>query len=121
MFKVVKKNENRLDLKLSGKIDSDEMKKAIDELMLHSNGMENGVMLYEIIDFHFPSLAAIGHEFSRLPEMFKLIGRFDRVAVVTDKAWIKAAAEIECALIPGIESKAFNLDQKMDAEKWLQL
>ena len=119
MFIINKKSDNRLDIKLGGHINSDEMKNALDQLMHHSEGMEHGVMLYEIIDFHLPSLGAIGHEFSRIPEMFKLIGRFDQVALITDKGWIKTAGEIEGALIPGLDVKAFDLNQKDDAENWL--
>lgn len=46
-------------------------------------------MLYDVIDFHLPSLGAIAIEFSRLPSMFGLIKKFRRAAVLTDKNWIK--------------------------------
>lgn len=73
MFKVTKNEINRLDIELSGKLDAEEMKITLDELVNKSNDIENGKMLYEIIDFHLPSLGAIGIEFSRLPSMFSLI------------------------------------------------
>jgi len=112
MFKVTKNGVNRLDIELSGKLDTEEMKIALDELVEKSNDIENGKMLYDIIDFHLPSLGAIGVEFSRLPSMFGLMKKFDRAAVLTDKTWLKKVSELEGALYPGLEIKAFNRDQK---------
>jgi len=119
MFKVTKNGINRLDIELSGKLDAEEMKIALDELVDKSKDIENGKMLYDIIDFHLPSLGAIGVELSRLPSMFGLIKKFDRAAVLTDKTWLKKVSELEGALFPGLEIKAFNRDQKTEAEAWL--
>jgi hypothetical protein len=119
MFKVTPKGMNRLDIELSGKLDTDEMKIALDELISKSENIENGKMLYDVIDFHLPSLGAIVIEFSRLPSMFGLIRKFDRAAVLTDKTWLKKVSEFEGTLFPGLEIKAFNRDQKAEAEAWL--
>jgi hypothetical protein len=119
MFKVTQNGMNRLDIEMSGKLCAEEMKIALDELVSKSKNIENGKMLYDIIDFHLPSLGAIGIEFSRLPSMFGLIRKFDRAAVLTDKAWIKKVSEFEGAFYPGVEIKAFNRDQKAEAEVWL--
>jgi hypothetical protein len=84
-----------------------------------SKHIENGRMLYEVIDFHLPSLAAISIELSRLPAMLGLMKKFNRAAVLTDKAWLKKISEFEGALFPGLEIKAFDRDQKAEAEAWL--
>jgi hypothetical protein len=119
MFKVIPNGINRLDIELSGKLDTEEMKIALDELVSKSENIEKGTMLYEIIDFHLPSLGAIAVEFSRLPAMFGLMKKFDRAAVLTDKTWLKKVSEFEGALFPNLEIKAFNRDQKAEAEAWL--
>ena len=119
MFKVEKNGMNRLDIQLSGKLDTEEMKTALDELVSKSKNIEHGKMLYDVIDFHLPSLSAIGIEFSRLPSMFGLLKKFDRAAVLTDKTWLKKVSEFEGGLFPGLEIKAFNRDQKEEAEAWL--
>jgi hypothetical protein len=119
MFKIEQNGKNRLDIQLSGKIDSEDMKIALDELVSKSESIKNGKMLYDIIDFHLPSLGAIVIEFSRLPSMFGFIKRFDRAAVLTDKTWLKKVSEFEGALFPGLEIKAFARDQKAEAEAWL--
>lgn len=119
MFKVTRANENRLDIEMSGKLNSEQMKNALDELVSKADGIENGRMLYDVVDYHLPSLGAIGIEFSRLPSMLGLIKKFDRAAVLTDKPWLKMASEIEGVLYSGLEIKAFSREQKEEAEAWL--
>lgn len=119
MFKVTRRGDNRLDIELSGRLDSDEMKTALDDLVDNSDTIENGKMLYDIIDFSMPSMNAIAIELSRLPELFGLIKKYSKIAVLSDTNWIKKASELEGMLIPGLDIKAFAREQREDAEKWL--
>lgn len=119
MLRIELNGPNRLDLELSGKLDTDEMKSALDELNRKTSDIEHGTMLYRITDFHLSSLGAIGIELSRLPQLFMMLGNFDRVAVLTERQWIKTISEIEGAMIPGLEIKAFELNQQGEAEAWL--
>lgn len=119
MFSVTLTGRNRIDIELSGKLNSEEMKIALDELEAKSKDIEHGRMMYDIIEFHLPSLGAIGIELSRLPSMFGLMKKFERVAVLSDKTWLKKVSEFEGLLIPGLEIKAFDRDQKEEAEVWL--
>ena len=119
MFTVKKTGPNRLDLEISGKIDADAMRDGLDALTADSEGFENGLMFYRITDFSFPSFDAIAVEFKRLPQLFGLIGKFDKCAVVSDESWLRTAAEIEGALIPGLTIKAFAPEDEPAAEAWL--
>ena len=119
MLKVIENGINRLDIEMSGKLDEESMKVALDDLVSKSKNIENGKMLYVIIDFQIPTLGAIGVEFSRLPSMLGLIKKFNRAAVLTDKNWLKKISEFEGVLFPGLEIRAFNIDQKEQAEIWL--
>jgi len=120
MFKITPNGINRLDIEMSGKLNTEDMKIALDDLVSKSANIEKGKMLYDVIDFHLPSLGAIGVEFSRLPSMFGLMRKFNRAAVLTDKTWLKKASELEGILIPGLEIKAFDRGQKAEAEAWLE-
>ena len=119
MFKIIESSENRLDIEMSGKLDAETMTVALDELVDKSKNIENGQMLYTIIDFQLPTISAIGIEFSRLPSMLGLMKKFNRAAVLTDKVWLQKVSEFEGILFPGLEIKSFNLDQKKEAESWL--
>ena len=119
MFQVTSNGPNRLDLEFGGKLDSNEMKTALDDLISKSQDIEHGHMLYRVKDFDIPTLGALGVELSLLPELFRTISKFDRAAVLCDKKWIQKVSEIESFLIPGLNIKAFDLDKTTEAEAWL--
>ena len=120
MFEVTRTGVDRLDIKMSGKLNAHEIKIAIDELTNNSEDIQNGKLLYDVIDFRLPSIGGIAIEFSVLPTVFKILRKFDRSAILTDKAWLKKLSELEGLLYPGLKIKAFNRDQKAAAEAWLE-
>ena len=119
MFEVVRNGANRLDIDFSGKLDSVEMKAALDELFNNAKDVEHGRMLFRIKDYKLPTLGAIGVELCHLPEALRFIKKFDRAAVLAYKAWVKKVSEVESAFIPWLKIKAFNLDEESEAENWL--
>lgn len=119
MFKVILNGADRLDVVMSGKLNAEEMRIALDELVSKSRDIRKGTILYDVVDFHLPSLRAIAIEFSRLPSMLGFLKKFDRAAVLTDKTWLKKVSEFEGVLFPGLEIRAFGRDQKTKAEAWL--
>jgi hypothetical protein len=119
MFKVNRIGTDRLDIEMSGRLNSDEMRTALDELVSKSEDIEKGKMLYDVVEYHLPSLRAIFIEFSRLPSMFGWMKKFDRAAVLADKTWLKKVSELEGMLLPNLEIKAFDRDQRAEAEEWL--
>lgn len=120
MFTVTTVGTNRLNIELSGKLDADEMKIALDDLAEKAQPIENGLMLYDVIDFHLPSLGAIAIELSRLHSLLGLMKKFDKAAVLADEIWIREISEMEALLLPGLKVKAFTREQRDDAEAWLE-
>ncbi|MCL3880856.1 STAS/SEC14 domain-containing protein [Marivita sp. GX14005] len=120
MLTITKPEPNRLDVELAGKLDAEAMAKGLDELITLSRDINRGVMLYRVISVEFPDLGALSVQMTRLPKLFGLLGRFDRCAVLSDAAWVRTAAEVEGAFFPGIEIKAFALNQGSAAEAWLK-
>jgi hypothetical protein len=120
MFKVTRNGDQRLDVDFAGKLDSDAMRAALDELTQAAEGIEHGRMLYRIGNFEWPTLGAVGVELARIPQLLRFIRQFDRVAVVADQQWLRTASEMEGALIPGLTIKAFDSIREAEAETWLQ-
>ncbi|BAN49353.1 STAS/SEC14 domain-containing protein [Metapseudomonas resinovorans] len=120
MFQVMRNGANRVDVDFAGKLDSNEMRTGLAELASQSEGIAHGRMLYRVGSFEMPTLGAMAVEVSQLPQLFKVVRRFDRMAVVADKGWVRKASELEGALIPGLEIKAFGSAQSAEAEAWLQ-
>lgn len=119
MLNVSKPSTNRIDIELSGALDADAMRLALDHLTEESENITNGKMLYKISDFEMPTLGAIGVELFRIPKLFSLVGKFERCAVLCDIAWIRTAAEIEGSVIPSLAIKSFALADAEAAEAWL--
>ena len=119
MLNIQKKSANRVDIDLSGKLDAEGMRKALDALFDASQDVQKGRMLYTISDFSIPTAAAIGVELSRLPKLFGLLSKFDKCAVISDAAWIRKAAEVEGLVFPGIDIRSFTSDERSAAEAWL--
>lgn len=119
MFETQANGPNRIDISISGKIDSDTMRESLDALDTQSQGFVNGRMLYRIDDFDMPSFGALAVEFSRLPMLFGLLRRFGRVAVLTEKQWLQKLSELEGKFLPGLSIKAFDSDEEEQAELWL--
>lgn len=120
MFKIERTGPDRMDIMMSGKLDSEGMRKALDELVERSEGISHGKMLYDVVDYHLPTLGAITIEFARLPKMLGFIRHFSRAAVLTDKAWLKAVSEFEGKLIPGLQIRAFERNERAAADQWLE-
>ena len=120
MFKVTQTGTNRLDIEMSGKLNAQQVKKAIAELTSKSENIKNGKLLYDVIDFRFPSFGGMATEFSVLPAVFGLLKKFDRSAILTDKTWLKKLSELEGLLYPGLKIKAYNRNQRAEAEAWLE-
>jgi len=119
MFRIEVTGPNRIEIELSGQLNSEQMKVGLDELIDKTREFSRGQMLYRIYDFDFPTLGAIGVELSRLPALFGLLRRFGRAAVLSDKKWIQRISELEGHLFPGLEIKAFDYNDVAAAETWL--
>jgi hypothetical protein len=119
MFQVHRESDQLLRVTMSGTLDSEKMAKALDDLIEQSQGMQNGIMLFDVVNYHMPSIGAIEVELARMPAMFRFIKQFSRVAVLTDKSWIKTISELEGLLFPGVTIKGFSRDDKSSALAWL--
>lgn len=119
MLTVQKTGESRIDLTLDGKLDDAEMMAGLEALLSKLEGVESGVMLYRVHNFTMPSFGALTAELMSLPSIWRMLGRIDRCAVISDVGWIRMAAEFEGAVIPGLTIKAFSPDDEAAAEAWL--
>ncbi|MBB5514921.1 hypothetical protein FHS89_000927 [Rubricella aquisinus] len=119
MLTTTRVSDNRVDLVLDGPLDGPAMAAVLDDLLDKTDGMAHGQALYTITDFQWPTGGALLVELAYMPRLFALIHRIDRCAVLCDTDWIKRAAEIEGAMIPGITIKTFALNEAEAAEMWL--
>lgn len=119
MFTVTRVSARRVDIAYSGKLDRDQMDAALDDLIRKTEGLENGRMLFRVGQLALPTLGAIKLELRRWPSMLGFLRKFQRCAVLAEQRWLKAIAELEGALVPGVTIKGFGLDEESAAEEWL--
>lgn len=119
MLNIKKEAENLIRLELSGQLDSTEMELGLNQLIEATQGMEHGNMLYFIEAFEMPTMGAIMVEFGKIPSLFAMISRIDKVAVIAEANWLRTIAEWEGALIPGLEIKSFVHGEEKEARSWL--
>ncbi len=120
MLSITKPAPNRVDIQVSGEIDSETMDTGLKDLLEKSADVSEGRMLYTITSIALPTFGAFGVEMQYLPKLFGLLGKFEKCAVVSDAGWVRTAAEVEGRLIPGLEIKAFMPSEHDAAEAWLQ-
>jgi hypothetical protein len=76
MFRIEKTGPNRIDIEFGGKLNVEEMRRALDELVSAAQGIEHGLMLFHVHDYRLPTLGAIALEFSRFFELLRMMRRF---------------------------------------------
>jgi len=81
--------------------------------------MKYGLVLHRIGELEMPSMGVIAVELKNLPKIFRMVKKFDQIAVICDRAWIRKGAEVERKLIAGLEMKSSGLNQEDKAGKWL--
>ena len=120
MFSVTRTATNSVYLQMSGKLTAEKMDDFLNNLLEASADIQDGTLLCEVIDYQWPTLDAIWHELSRMPELLAWLKQFRKMAVLSDKNWIKSVSEFKGLLIPNLEIKAFSRAEKNAAEMWLK-
>jgi len=105
--------------RLSGVLTEEDMDKIIAELESKLKG-EGKVSVYsdltELGDITGEALTKrVRYGFSKLAEL----NRFDRMAVISDKFWIRAVAGWTSRLFPQIEVKVFGSKDRQKAAEWV--
>ena len=121
MLTILPESDGLIAYEVDGRIDKADIERAIahiDERLKSRRGpVDMLAIIREVGVITPPALARdIQYSLSRIHE----ISRFRRVAVVSDKSWVRAIAGAEDLMIPRIEVKAFSMDDEDIARLWLK-
>ena len=72
--------------------------------------------LTSLADFSF---AAMGEELAHLYPLLQWVYSLDRIAVVADEEWMRTAARLESALLPGVVYQVYDDDEAEAAKAWV--
>ncbi len=103
--------------RISGKITDDDMELALGLIREKLQSHEHVSVLQEITDFGGLEFNAIVEKLGFLREFG--MSRFRRIAVLTDKSWMRTVIGWEDRLFGGIEMRAFALEERARAFNFL--
>ena len=119
MLDMIASPDDVIALKISGQIkgqDLDTIMDRLDGIMASHDKVHVFVETHGIAGLELSSLP---HYFSRAMPLFGKLGRFGRVAVVADQAWIRVGTRIESAMLPFISYRTFEPDERDEALTWV--
>lgn len=119
MINVGKNPNGYIELDISGKIGPKEMQTGMEAFLAAVKDEEKIDCLYRIKDVEIPPLSAIAVELSYFPLLLGVLKKLDRVAAVANQGWVRTAARIESAVIPGLVIKTFEPHEEAQAIEWL--
>lgn len=76
-------------------------------------------VLIDVVSFAAVSFAAVREELSHLAVLFRWAFSLDRIAIVSDEAWIRAASRVESALLPGLSYAVYDETEEPRAREWV--
>lgn len=102
-----------------GEISAEDVKKFIAFVETQNEAQAGGNVLFDLVSMAGYSFGAVAGELSHAPALIQWITGLDRVAVVSDEAWIRAAARLESALLPGVTYSVYDADEADAARAWV--
>lgn len=65
------------------------------------------------------TLSSVMVEFAHVPILLKWVYGLDRIAIVSDDDWVRTAARLESALLPGVSYAVYDEDEAEAARAWV--
>lgn len=107
-------------LRIGGKIEGKDLDAILDRLepMLDRNPKTH--VFVETTNITGIAIDGLARYAGRAMPLFGKLGRFGRVAIVADQAWIRWGSQLESALLPGISYRTFTPDRRGEALAWVE-
>lgn len=108
-----------LALRVSGKITGGDLDAIMDRLDAVMEVHDKVHVFVETQGIDGIELSGLPSYMQRAMPLFGKLGRFGRVAVVADQAWIRAGTRLESALLPSIRYRVYMPDERDEALAWV--
>ena len=83
------------------------------------DGAAKSNLLFEVADIDGLDFSAVWQEMSHFGALVKMLGKLDRIAIVADEPWLRTAARIGSAMLPGVTYEVFSSDKAGQARDWV--
>ena len=103
-----------------GELNPETMPDAVEQLMELTDPEHPGSLLVRLQHMDLGTLHRVASDWSRTAEFLALQKRFQKVAVLTDQAWVRQSARMQAVALPDTELKVYDLADEADARVWLE-
>ena len=107
-------------LRIGGRIEGAELNRVMDRLEPMLARAEKVHVFVETRAVTGIAIDGLAHYSARAMPLLGKLGKFGRVAVVADQAWIRWAAKVESLVLPHIRYRTFTPDCADEALAWVK-
>ena len=97
-----------LEAVIEGRVTKEDVREAFARMGALMDSHDKVDMLADVRAGVHIELAALGEEMRHLSQVGRLLSKMDRVALVADQAWVRAAGRIESYVLPSIDYRVFT-------------
>ena len=119
MHQFIDSPDDVIALKITGTITGEDLDAIMDRTDAVMAGESKVHVYVETQGIDGIQLSAMPHHTARALPLFGMLGRFGRVAVVADQAWIRAGSRLESALLPNISYMVVGPEGRDEALAWV--
>lgn len=120
MLEFLQTADDVIGMRLGGHMSQSEIEQILGRIETALEANEKTHLYVEAESYKGFDTAGFAQQMSRGWKMIGKLERFGRVAVVSDTSWIRWAARIESALLPGISYETFTMDEREQALSWVK-
>jgi hypothetical protein len=110
---------NAHEIIIYGTFTSDDMAQFVAFVREQNASVRGGNVLFDLVSLADFTFAAVVGELAHIPALMQWVYRLDRIAVISDEEWIRSAARLESALLPGVTYAVYDEDQAGTARAWV--
>jgi hypothetical protein len=118
MFEMLEAGDSVVAVKMSGKITSAGLDAVMTRLEAAMSRHDKVHVFVETSAIDALEISALPGYVARAVPLLGKLGRFGRVAVVADQAWLRLATRIESKILPFISYRVFEPAQRDEAFAW---
>ena len=119
MHKFIKSPDDVLAVKISGTITGEDLDAIMDRTDAIMAKHDTVHVYCETHGVEGLQLSAMPHHMSRAFPLFGKLGRFGRVAVVADQAWMRFGTRLESAMLPNMSYRVCKPEERDEALGWV--
>lgn len=114
-------DERILGFRISGRVEVQDLLPVLDRINTLLAGDAPLRAYVEVADLEGVSLDAVMKDVGYAIKHFRsLTTRFERIAVVSSKTWIRRATQLESLFMPGTEERVFDEADVIAAQEWIR-